>query len=110
MYEILFYEELKEVNRNKDGFPIWDAQMEQELYTPEEIAQNNLTAKIMCELIAARKEMGLSQKELERLSGVKQPSIARMEKGISSPTLDTLAKLLAPLGKTLEIVPIHQES
>lgn len=98
------------MNRNQDGFPVWDAQMEQELYTEEEIAQNNLTAKIMCELIAARKEKGLSQKELERLSGVRQPAIARMEKGISSPTLDTLAKLLVPLGKTIEIVPISQES
>lgn len=98
------------MNRNKDGFPVWDAELEQELFTAEEIAQNNLTAKIMCELITARKEKGLSQKELERLSGVKQPAIARMEKGISSPTLDTLAKLLAPLGKTIQIVPIHQES
>ncbi|MGN0773576.1 MAG: helix-turn-helix domain-containing protein [Candidatus Ventricola sp.] len=97
------------MNRNKDGFPVWDAEMEQELYTTEEIAQNNLTAKVMCELIAARKEKGLTQKELERLSGVRQPAIARMEKGISSPTLDTLAKLLAPLGKTIEIVPIRND-
>lgn len=97
------------MNRNKDGFPVWDAEMEQELYTTEEIAQNNLTAKIMCELIAARKEKGLTQKGLERLSGVRQPAIARMEKGISSPTLETLAKLLAPLGKTIEIVPIRNE-
>lgn len=97
------------MNRNKDGFPVWDADMERELFTEEEIARNNLTAKIMCELIAARKEKGLSQKELERLSGVRQPAIARMEKGISSPTLDTLAKLLAPLGKTIEIVPVRQD-
>lgn len=98
------------MNRNEDGFLIWDEELERELYTEEEIAQNNLTAKIMCELIAARKEKGLSQKELERLSGVKQPAIARMEKGVSSPTLDTLAKLLAPLGKTIQIVPANQES
>lgn len=97
------------MNRNEDGFLIWDEDLEKEIYTSEEIAQNNLTAKIMCELIAARKEMGLSQKELERLSGVKQPAIARMEKGISSPTLDTLAKLLAPLGKTIAIVPMTQK-
>jgi len=94
------------MNVNKDGFPIWDEELEKEMYTPEEIEQNNLTAKIMCELIAARKEKGLTQKELERLSGIKQPAIARMERGISSPTIETLAKLLAPLGKTIEIVPI----
>lgn len=95
------------MNVNKDGFPIWDLQLETEMYTPEEIVQNNLTAKIMCELIAARKEKGLTQKELEQLSGVKQPAIARMERGLSSPTIDTLAKLLAPLGKTIEIVPLN---
>jgi len=38
-----------------------------------------------------------------RLSGVKQPIIARMEKGSTSPQLDTVLKVLAPLGKTLYI-------
>ena len=36
-------------------------------------------------------------------SGVKQPVIARMENGTSSPQLDTVLKVLAPLGKTLYI-------
>lgn len=35
----------------------------------------------------------------------KQPVIARMERGQTSPQLDTVLKLLAPLGKTLAIVP-----
>ena len=34
------------------------------------------------------------------------PVIARMEKGYTSPQIDTLLKVLAPLGKTLAIVPL----
>ena len=59
------------------------------------------------EIIKARKEKGLSQRELERLGGVKQPVIARMENGTSVPNLSTILKLLAPLGKTLAIVPLE---
>jgi predicted transcriptional regulator len=74
--------------------------------TPEEIAESDLRAAIIGEIIKARQEKGLSQKKLEELSGVKQPIIARMEKGITSPQLDTILKLLAPLGKTLAVVPL----
>ena len=49
----------------------------------------------------------ITQRELETLSGVKQPVIARMEKGVTSPQLDTILKVLAPLGKTLAIVPLQ---
>lgn len=74
--------------------------------TPEEIAESDLRVALIGELIKARQEQGLSQKKLEELSGVKQPVIARMEKGLTSPQLDTILKLLIPLGKTLAIVPL----
>ena len=75
--------------------------------TPEEIAESNLRTALIGELIKARQEKGLSQKKLEELSGVKQPVIARMEKGTTSPQLDTILKVLAPLGKTLAVVPME---
>lgn len=78
-----------------------------ELFTPEEIAESNLRVSIIGELIKARQEKGISQKKLEELSGVKQPVIARMEKGSTSPQLDTILKVLAPLGKTLAVVPLE---
>ena len=55
------------------------------LLSPEEIAQSDLQVAIIGELIKARQEKGISQKKLEELSGVKQPVIARMEKGYTSP-------------------------
>lgn len=76
--------------------------------TPEEIAESNLRVALIGEIIKARQEKGISQKKLEELSGVKQPIIARMEKGSTSPQLDTILKVLAPLGKTLAIVPLEQ--
>lgn len=40
------------------------------IYTPDEIAESNLRASIIGELIKARREKGISQKRLEELSGV----------------------------------------
>jgi len=79
------------------------SELRHEIFTPEEIAQSDLRVAVIGELIKARQERGISQKKLEELSGVKQPVIARMEKGTSSPNIDTLIKLLVPLGKTLYI-------
>ena len=79
------------------------------LLTPEEILESDLRDALIGELIKARQERGLSQKKLEELSGVKQPVIARMEKGQTSPQLDTILKVLAPLGKTLAIVPLNSK-
>ena len=80
----------------------WD-EVESELFTPEEIAASDLRVAMMIELVKARNEKGITQKQLENLSGVRQPVIARMERGATSPQLDTVLKVLAPLGKTLFI-------
>lgn len=76
------------------------------LFSPEEISESDLRVALISELIKARQEQGISQKKLEELSGVKQPIIARMEAGKTSPQLDTVLKVLAPLGKTLAVVPL----
>lgn len=86
----------------------WD-EVRAELFTPEEIAESDLRVALIGELIKARKEKGISQKQLEEMSGVKQPIIARMEKGSTSPQLSTVLKVLAALGKTLTVVPIKNE-
>lgn len=69
----------------------------------------NIRADIVGEVVKARREKGLSQKKLEELSGVKQPIIARMEKGHTSPQIDTILKVLAPLGKTLAVIPLDEK-
>jgi len=83
----------------------WE-ELRKELFTPEELAVSAIRVAIMIEVANARKERGLSQKKLEGLSGVKQPIIARMERGSTSSHIDTILKVLAPLGKTLAVVPL----
>ena len=78
-----------------------------ELYTAEEIRESNLRVAIIAELIKARQEKQITQRQLEELSGVKQPIISRMESGETSPQLDTILRVLAPLGKTLAVVPLE---
>ena len=80
----------------------WD-DVRAELYTAEEIRESDIRVAIMSELIKARNERGISQRELEELSGVKQPVISRMETGATSPHLDTVIRVLTPLGKTIYI-------
>ncbi|HHF6934821.1 TPA: helix-turn-helix domain-containing protein [Haemophilus influenzae] len=82
-------------------------EFEQQIFNEEEIRESNLRVALIKELITSRQQLGVSQKQLETLSGVKQPMIARIEKGQTNPQLETLLKLLAPLGKTLSIVPLR---
>ena len=43
-----------------------------QLFTPEEIAKSNLRVALIGELIKARQEKGISQKQLENMAGIKQ--------------------------------------
>ena len=61
---------------NGNTFATWE-DVRKEMFTPEEIAESNLRVALIGELVKARKERGLSQKQLEELTGVKQPVIAR---------------------------------
>lgn len=77
------------------------------LMSQDERDKSDLRVQLIDELVRARNEQGISQKKLEELSGVKQPIIARMETGKTSPQVSTLIKILKPLGKTLAVVPIE---
>ena len=79
-------------------------ELEAEIFTPEEIAASRARVELIASIIDARQAKGLSQKELAEITGVKQPAIARLENGHISPSVDTINKLLAPLGKRLAVV------
>ena len=85
----------------------WE-EVEKELFTPEEIAASDLRVALISEMIKARQGQGLTQRDLEKLSGVAQPVIARLKKGKTSPSIDTVLKLLVPLGMTLKVAPIAE--
>lgn len=60
-------------------------------------------------MVKIREEKGMTQAELARLCDVKQPVIARMESGTHSPQIDSLLRILVPLGYTLQITPISKK-
>lgn len=94
----------KKMNNSAIG-ESWES-VRPQIFTPDEIAESNLRVALIGELIKARQEQGISQKQLEAMSGVKQQLIARVEKGNTNPQIETVLKILAPLGKTLAVVPL----
>ena len=74
--------------------------------TEEEELVINLEKELIKTMVTIREEQGLSQAELAKMCNVKQPMIARMEKNVHSPQIDSLLRILAPLGYTLQIVPL----
>lgn len=57
-------------------------------------------------MIHIREQKGITQTQLAELCNVKQPVIARMESSAHSPQVDSLLRILMPLGYTLQIVPM----
>ena len=58
-------------------------------------------------LAEARRERGLKQRELAKLSGVDQGDISRIERGVLAPTTPTLLRLAEGLNArvTIELLP-----
>jgi predicted transcriptional regulator len=59
--------------------------------------------QMISSLIAARKEKGLTQQELSKLTGVAQADISRIESGNGNPSFKTLKRLAEGLGKKLQV-------
>ena len=65
-----------------------------------------LEKELIMTLVRIREEKGLTQAQMAELCGVSQPTIARLERATHSPQLDSLFKILVPLGYTLQIVAL----
>lgn len=59
-------------------------------------------------LADARDSRGLSQKQLEELSGVHQSEISRIEGGRGNPTEETLIRLTTALGYRVVVQPMSE--
>ena len=57
--------------------------------------------QIIREIISARKDKNITQKELSDLTGITQGDISKIENGNANPSLKTLKKLAAAFGKKL---------
>lgn len=86
----------------------WEQVRESLNIAPEQEEEIKLELEIIEATIEARKKATLSQRDLSKKSGIKQPAIARIEKGVCSPKVSTLMKLLYPIGYTLKVVPLNK--
>lgn len=95
----------------KNHFKRWD-ELKNELtaLSEEEKDEIALKVEIIGKILQARKGAGITQVELEKISGVKQSFIARLENNHNDPRLTTILKILRPLGMTLSVVPIKPEA
>ena len=63
-------------------------------------------AAIVGAIIEQRNALGISQRELASICGVPQSSVARIESFKTIPHLDTLLKIMRPLGLKLSVTPL----
>ncbi len=64
---------------------------------------------IIQKMIATRKELHLTQQQLAEEAHVIRTTIARIENLMTSPQLNTLLKILEPMGYTIKIEKIEKE-
>ena len=70
------------------------------------IEEMEILAAIVSTIIERRNELGYSQRELAAICGLPQSSIARIESCAVSPNIDTLLRIMKPLGLTLSAVAV----
>lgn len=54
-------------------------------------------------IIDARRQTGITQKELSERTGIAQGDISKLENGSANPSVKTLERIAAALGKKLKI-------
>lgn len=84
-YKEFFNEQLKDDEIRK----------EYELLEPE--------FEVVRTIIQARKEKGITQKQLSEITGIAQGDISKIENGNANPSIKTLKRIAAGMGKKLEI-------
>lgn len=80
-----------------------DEQIKKNPKFADTLAEAEQEVAVAVELAKLRERRGLSQTELAKLTGMKQPQIARLESGAHFPAFATLQKLLGVLGGKLEL-------
>lgn len=71
-----------------------------------DIEEASELASFVTLIIQRRNELGLTQRELASLSGLQQSSIARLETMKTVPNIETILKIVKPLGLQLSLLPI----
>ena len=84
----------------------WNEFLNEQLKVPEIRAEWDALEPefaIVQAIIDARKGIGLTQKQLSKLTGIAQSDISKMENGNGNPSLKTLKRLASAMDMTLKL-------
>ena len=72
--------------------------------TKEDIEEMEALAMLISAIIERRNQLGYSQRQLAEICGLPQSSVARIEACVVKPNVETLIKIMKPLGLKLSVV------
>ena len=70
----------------------------------QDIEEMEMLVEIVSAIIDKRNELGYSQRELAKICGLPQSSVARLESDTVKPKIETLIKIMRPLGLKFTVV------
>lgn len=70
----------------------------------QDIEEMEMLVEIVSAIIDKRNELGYSQRELAKICGLPQSSVARIESYNVKPKIETLIKIMRPLGLKFTVV------
>ncbi len=80
--------------------------------TEEEIKREDklreLEHEVIRQVVIARKSQKLSQRVVGERAGIIRETVAKIENNLNSPQINTLIRLLEPIGYTLGVVPLEK--
>lgn len=68
-----------------------------------------LEKEVIRQIVVARKSQHLSQRVVGERAGIIRETVAKIENNLNSPQINTLIRLLEPIGFTLGVVPLEQK-
>lgn len=65
-------------------------------------------AAIVSKMVEKRNDLGITQRDLAAMCGIPQSSVARIESFQITPNLDTMLKIMQPLGLKLVVAQANE--
>ncbi len=91
------------------GRPKKENKMMSQAEIEHEIKLKELERDVIRQVVEARKSQKLSQRVVGERAGIIRETVAKIENNLNSPQINTLIKLLEPIGYTLGVVPLVKD-
>lgn len=99
--------EMVKISELRTAEEIHERDMREDPEYASEYERTRFANEVAIMVLKYRTEHGLSQSQLGRILGMRQPHIARLESGEHEPSLSTLARLSSVLGIGFDIEVKH---